>query len=220
VNVLPGMKRALLLVAALVLVVGLCAPALATSEEAPGEGPALENMGVRHDETATEEHAASGEKVDDLIYRVMNFAVMAIALFFILRKPLSNALAQRTEGIKTELEDLEAKREEALKEVALLEERIRSAEGEREEILSDFRAQGEREKQSILDSAHTMAERIKAQAQFTIEQETQQAKAELRKEIADLSASLAEDMLKQNINDDDQHRLVNEYLDKVGQEAS
>jgi F-type H+-transporting ATPase subunit b len=65
-----------------------------------------------------------------------------------------------------------------------------------------------------------MAERIKAQAQFTIDQETQQAKAELRQEIAELSASLAEDLLKQNINKDDQQRLVNEYLDKVGQEAS
>ena len=68
--------------------------------------------------------------------------------------------------------------------------------------------------------ADELAERIKAQAQFTIEQETQQAKGELRQEIADLSASLAEDLLKQNINDDDQQRLVNEYLDKVGQEAS
>ena len=219
-SLMPAMKRALLLAAALILVVGLCAPALATEKTVPGEGPALENMGVRHDETAKEEHGASAEKVNDLIYRVMNFAVMAIALFFILRKPLSNALAQRTAGIKEELEDLETKREQALKEVALLEERIRSAEGERDEILADFRAQGQREKQSIIDNAHNMAERIKAQAQFTIEQETQQAKAELRQEIADLSASLAEDMLKQNINDDDQQRLVNEYLDKVGQEAS
>lgn len=219
-SLMPAMKRALLLAAALILVVGLCAPAMATEKEVPGEGPALENMGVRHDETAKEEHAASGEKVNDLIYRVMNFAVMAIALFFILRKPLSNALAQRTAGIKQELEDLETKREQALKEVALLEERIRSAEGERDEILADFRTQGEREKLAIIDSAHSMAERIKAQAQFTIEQETQQAKAELRQEIADLSASLAEDLLKQNINDDDQQRLVNEYLDKVGQEAS
>jgi len=37
-------------------------------------------------------------------FRVMNFTVLAVALFFVLRKPLSQALNGRIKGIKDELE--------------------------------------------------------------------------------------------------------------------
>jgi F-type H+-transporting ATPase subunit delta len=57
---------------------------------------------------------------------------------------------------------------------------------------------------------------LRPQAQFAIEQETDLAKTELKREVAELSAALAEDLLKQNINAEDQNRLVDEYLTKVG----
>ncbi len=37
-------------------------------------------------------------------FRVMNFTVLAVALFFVLKKPLSQALNARIKGIKDELE--------------------------------------------------------------------------------------------------------------------
>jgi len=43
-------------------------------------------------------------------YKVMNFAVLAIALFFLLKKPLTQALNGRIEGIREQLEELEAKK--------------------------------------------------------------------------------------------------------------
>lgn len=167
------------------------------------------------------EHQSSytDEKFWDFIWRVMNFTVLLVVLVFVLKKPLSQGLKQRTEGIKQELEELEAQREEARREYAVLEGRLQETEAERELILDDFRAQGEREKAKIISEAHTMAERIKATAQFTIDQETASAKAELKREITDMSAALAEDLLKQNINDDDQARLVDEYLERVQREA-
>lgn len=155
----------------------------------------------------------------DLIYRAINFAILAGAVFFLARKPLSSALKSRSEGIKEELAELEKMREEARRDYALMEQRVKDAAGEREAILAEFRAQGEREKEKILGNAQGLAERIKQQAQFTIEQETSQARADLRREVAELSAQVAEDMLKQNISGDDQTRLVDEYLTKVQQEV-
>jgi F-type H+-transporting ATPase subunit b len=174
---------------------------------------------------ATAAYASGGEgghghfNWEELIYRGINFGILLAALIVVLRKPLGSALKSRTEGIKEELADLEAKREEARREFAILEKRLADAVGEREAILAEFRQQGEREYEKILDNAKLLADRIKSQAQFTIEQETALAKAELRKEVAELSASVAEDLLKQNINAEDQARLVGEYLAKVQQEV-
>ncbi|MFH1059246.1 MAG: F0F1 ATP synthase subunit B [Pseudomonadota bacterium] len=163
-------------------------------------------------------HHVTGPNLD-LLWRVMNFAVLAIVLVLVLRKPLKAGLSGRVQQIKSELAELEARREEAKRRYAEIEKRLKDAEGEREAILAEFREMGAREKAKILDNARTMAERIKAQAQFTIEQETAAAKADLKREIADMSAALAEDLLKQNITSEDQTRLVDEYLAKVEREV-
>ena len=51
-------------------------------------------------------------------YRVMNFTVLAVALVFILRKPLSQALSSRIKSIKEQLNDLEQQKAEAEKQLA------------------------------------------------------------------------------------------------------
>jgi hypothetical protein len=45
--------------------------------------------------------------------KVLNFAVLAIGLFLVLKKPVSQALGGRIQGIKEQLEDLESKKKAA-----------------------------------------------------------------------------------------------------------
>lgn len=161
----------------------------------------------------------SDHQMWDFIYRIMNFVVLVAVLVVVLRKPLKSGLSARVDQIKSELEELEAKREEARRAYALMEQRLADAAGEHDKILAEFRIMGEKEKAAIVAGAEATAQRIKEQAAFTIEQETAQAKAELRREVAEMSAALAEDLLKEKINPEDQTRLVDEYLAKVSQEV-
>jgi F-type H+-transporting ATPase subunit b len=160
---------------------------------------------------------ASGgaDMTGDLLKRVMNFVALAIALVFLLRKPLKKFFADRTQGITDELAELEAKREAAKADLAKIEATLKAAEADKEAILAEYRAQGEKEQAKIIASAHITAERVKTQAQFTIGQEVAQAKAELKREVAVMSASVAEDLIRQKITAQDQSRLVDEYLSKV-----
>jgi F-type H+-transporting ATPase subunit b len=161
----------------------------------------------------------SDAMVKELYYRIMNFSVLIVVLVVLARKPLKKGLSDRVQGIKDELADLESRKAKAQAELAEVEKRLKDAEGDRETIVAEFRAQGEKERAKIIAAAEDSAIRIKVQAQFTIDQETAVAKAELRKEVAQLSASLAEDLLKQKITAEDQTRLVDEYLAKVQQEV-
>lgn len=161
----------------------------------------------------------SDAMVKELYYRIMNFSVLIVVLVVLARKPLKKGLSDRVQGIKDELADLESRKAKAQAELAEVEKRLKDAEGDRETIVADFRVQGEKERAKIIAAAELSAERIKAQAQFTIDQETAVAKAELRKEVAQLSAALAEDLLRQKITAEDQTRLVDEYLAKVQQEV-
>ena len=83
-------------------------------------------------------------------YRVMNFGVLAIGLFILLRKPVSNALNARIRSIKDQLNELEAKKAAAETELAKYEEKLSKLENEAEQIIEDYKRQGEEAKARIL----------------------------------------------------------------------
>jgi F-type H+-transporting ATPase subunit b len=148
-------------------------------------------------------------------FRVMNFAVLAIALVFLLRKPLSQALSSRIKVIKEQLEDLQTRKAEAEKKLAEYNEKLAQLEKEAAQIVEDYVKQGHEAKARILKEAESSAEKLKAQARRNIEHEFEQAKLKLQKEIFETSLEKAEEILKAKISDDDQDRIVDEYLKKV-----
>jgi F-type H+-transporting ATPase subunit b len=158
--------------------------------------------------------AAKGWVATDT-YRVMNFAVLAIGLFLVLKKPVSQALGGRIQGIKEQLEDLESKKKAA--EAKLLEYDAKMAEldKEAEALLAEYVKQGEDAKVRILKEAEAAAEKLKEQASKNIEYEFLQAKAELKSEIVEKALAKAEAIIKEKINSEDQDKLVDEYLEKV-----
>ena len=148
-------------------------------------------------------------------FRVMNFAVLAIALVFVLRKPLSQALGARITGIKDQLEDLEARKAEAEKQLAEYSEKLSRLEKESEQIVEDYIKQGNEAKARILKEAESAAEKLQTQARRNIEHEFKQAKLKLQEEIFETSLVKAEEILKGKISGEDQDRLVDDYLRKV-----
>ena len=148
-------------------------------------------------------------------YKVMNFAVLAIGLFFLLKKPVAQALNARIDGIKEQLGELEAQKKSAEDELAKYNEKLATLEGEAETIVAEYVRQGEEAKTRILAEAEKSAEKLEEQAKKNIENEFQRAKADIQAEIIDKALLQAEEIIKSKISDDDQNSLVDEYLDKV-----
>jgi F-type H+-transporting ATPase subunit b len=157
----------------------------------------------------------SPEKIQDLLWRTVNFVVFAGILIKLVAKPAKNFFGQRSKDVATALEDLEAKAAAADAAVKAAEARLREVASEREMVIKQFMAEGEMEKAKILDKANQVAERIKEMAAFTIQQETKKAAQNLREEIVGLATQLATDMIKEKATYADQQGLVEEYLKKV-----
>jgi F-type H+-transporting ATPase subunit b len=154
-------------------------------------------------------------KIQDFIWRTVNFVVFAAILIKLVAKPAKNFFAQRSQDVATTLEELEAKRAEATAAVTAAETRLDEVAQEREKIIQQYMAEGEMEKAKILDKANMVAERIKAMAALSIQQETKKATHELREEIVGMAAQMATDMIKEKATYADQQGLVEEYLKKV-----
>ncbi len=153
----------------------------------------------------------------DLLYRWINFTLLVIILAIVLRKvPIKEFFASRIEGIKKELEDLKKQREAAEGKARDLESKLKAFEGERKEILAQYRADGLAEKDRILAEARERAKQILEQAEVSIQFEMQSAKEKLKQDVVALAAQKAEEIIARKMTDRDQDRLVDEFIEKLG----
>ncbi|OGR05664.1 MAG: hypothetical protein A3K23_00700 [Desulfobacca sp. RBG_16_58_9] len=157
----------------------------------------------------------SPEKIQDMIWRTVNFVVFAAILIKLLAKPAKNFFAQRSQDVAQSLDDLEAKKAAAQAALKEAEARLEAVAKEREAILQQYLAEGENEKAKILDKANAVAERLKEMARVSIEQETKKAAQSLKEEVVDQATQLAMDLIKEKATYADQQGLVEEYLKKV-----
>jgi F-type H+-transporting ATPase subunit b len=176
--------------------------------------PAAEGQEAEgHGEEGAPAHAPGWRATDT--YRVLNFAVLAGALIFLLRKPTAQALNNRIQGIAEQLKDLEAQKAEAEKQLAEYNRKFAQLEQEASSILADYQRQGEEAKARILKEAAEAAEKLKAQAQKSIQSEFEKARDDLKRDVLDQAMAQAEALIRTKITAGDQEKLVDEYLAKV-----
>ncbi|MFZ0133309.1 MAG: ATP synthase F0 subunit B [Desulfobacterales bacterium] len=162
-------------------------------------------------------HAAAPAKgwVATDTYKVMNFAVLAIALVFLLRKPVKQALGDRIQGIRDQLSELEAKKAAAEEELTKYNQKFQKLDQEAEKLIAQYVQQGEEAKIRILQEAEAAAGKLQEQAHRNIEHEFKKARVDLQADVLDKALAKAEEMIRDRISDGDQERLVDDYLSKV-----
>ena len=166
------------------------------------------------EEGAHANHAALQMK--DFGWRLVNFAMLAAILIWGMKKAKVGALLKdRQAGIEKALKEAVQAREAAEKKSAEYSEKLAKATKEIDEIYASIKKEGELEKERIIAEAKVSAEKIKEQAEQTAAREVLKARAELRGEAARLAVQLAEQNLKEKVGNEDQNRLVGEYLNKV-----
>ena len=152
----------------------------------------------------------------DLLWRTLNFAVLIIVLIKVLSKPLANGLRARQQSIKEQFTDLEERKAEADKAYQTYEEKLAAIDQEVSDIIKAAVAQGEAEKERIIEEANRAAADIKRQAEMAIQHELTQAKLQLREEVANQAVLMAEELIRKNLQEADQVKLIEDYLAKVG----
>ena len=161
-----------------------------------------------------DDHGGKGKGMD-LVWRSMNFVVLAGVLTFLLRKPIAKGLESRRQGIRDELDDLEGQKQEAEKRLAEYKERLKVMDQEAKKIVAEYTREGEALKAKIIEQAQVSAEKLQEQAKKNIEHEFDKAKQQLKAEMAGQAVAMAEQLIKEHINEEDQERIVDEYLTKV-----
>nr|NIS40838.1 F0F1 ATP synthase subunit B [Desulfuromonadales bacterium] len=161
-------------------------------------------------------HADSGVVLKDFLWRCLNFAALVALLAYFVTKPIKRGLAGRTESIEKSLADAREAQKEAEAKFAEYDEKLAKASAEIDDIYASIKAEGENERDRIIKDAREMAAKMEKEAQKTADVEVAKAKAQLQDRAVHLAIEIAEDILKKNFTTEDHSRLVDEYMQKVG----
>jgi F-type H+-transporting ATPase subunit b len=168
---------------------------------------------------ATEGHHGASSEVllKDFIYRAINFAVLAGILYYFVAKHIKKGMADRRQKIATDLNEARTARAEAEAKYQEICLKLQKASEEIDQIRLSIQEEGEIEKGKIIANARQTAEKIRAEAEKTALREVERARDELRQEASRLAIVLAGELVRKNINPEDQERFVSEYLKNVGE---
>ena len=136
------------------------------------------------------------------IWSILISLANLVLLFFILKrflyKPMKKVLEERRLAVDKQYEDAD--------KAKLLAEESKEAREQKAQNRSDV----------ILTRANEKAESIIKRAESDAELERKKAETDIKKEIAEVSAALAEKMLEREINIDDHRNLIETFINEVG----
>jgi F-type H+-transporting ATPase subunit b len=149
---------------------------------------------------------------------VWTLVAFGITFWFLKRYafgPAQKYIDARRDMIRASIDEADQAREEAR---TLLEEHRRllgQAKGEAETILAEARKIGDAQRERMRQETEEDRQRRLEETKRQIDQATQQALGEIRREVASLSLLAAEKITKKTLTDADQRRLIDEALAEI-----
>jgi F-type H+-transporting ATPase subunit b len=174
---------------------------------------------------AGQERAAAAEKsepkeeggrgiVDD-IARVVNFAILAGTLVYLLKSPVRQYLADRSAQIRADLVNAAEMKQTAAAQIAEIDRKMKALPAELEALRAQGAEEVAAEEERIRRAAAAERDRLLEQARREIDLQVKVAERDLVSHAADLAVGVAADRIRKNITDDDQQRLVDRYVQQL-----
>lgn len=149
------------------------------------------------------------------VWHILNFLILVGIIFFAARKGVVATQRKKRETIAASIAEATKLRDEMRAKFEDYDARMRDIDARMTALLEDSRKEAEADRARTVESATALANRIREDAKLIADQEIARAKRELQEEQILQAAELAEQLLKQNVNADDQSRLTQEFLGKI-----
>ena len=151
----------------------------------------------------------------DIGIQLLNAVVLAVALGYILYKPVLAFLNKRTNTIQGKIDTAEQTMETANNLIIEYEKKIANVEKERIQILEQAHLENEEAKKVIVDQGREEAALIKKKAIESMELEKNQFLESSKTQIVDLAFLIAEKYMIQTMNSGDLNSIFDETLSQL-----
>ena len=153
----------------------------------------------------------------DAVVLALSMLVLFTALSYLLFNPVRDMLEKRRQRV---VDDQETAKREKAEAIAFKEEydlKLKQVEKEAEAILSEARKKAKQNEMKIVAEAKEEASRIIARANAEIELEKKRALDDMKQEMIEVAAMMAEKVLAASIDTNVQESLIDETLKEMGE---
>lgn len=173
---------------------------------------------------AAEEGEAPPEGIDlvipefeELVAGIIAFAIVFILIWWKVRPMIAETLAARQAAITGQLTEAEKAKREAETLLDDYKQQLASAKDEANKIVEDAKQAAEAVKSDITSKAETQAAGIVSKARDEAAAEKERVSGQLRDEVMSLSMALTQKVVSEGIDEATQKRLVEQFIDDVGE---
>lgn len=153
-----------------------------------------------------------------ILISLANLTILFLLLKKFLYKPVTKMLEARRAEIDSQYADAENARNSAKAKDAELTDRLNNAKAEAENIVKEAADAAHVRGEKIVEQARANADGIIRQAELDAELQRKKANENIKEQIVEVSTALAEKMLEREINADDHKALIDDFINKLGDE--
>ena len=150
-----------------------------------------------------------------MIWTVVTFLLTFVALRLIAWKPILGALDEREKRIRESLAKAEEAKAQAERAIAENKANMEAALRKSQDLVTEARQQAEKVRAEAKEEARAEARKILEEGRRQLAVERQATFADLRHEAVNLAIRAAERLLKKNLGQHENRRLVEEFLDQL-----
>lgn len=152
-----------------------------------------------------------------LVVTILNlFLQLFLIKKFLLDKVMA-VLEQRRQAADSQIADAEKAKQEAVALRQEYEQNMQNAKEEAGRILRDAQRNATLRSEEILQEAQSQASQLKQKAAADIAQEKKKALNDAKNEISEIAMTIAGKVVGRNITEEDQARLVEQFIDELGE---
>lgn len=148
-------------------------------------------------------------------WKFLNLAIFTAAGIYVLRKPISQALATRRESIQQELIRAQQEREQAQARVVEADSLLGRLDDDVRTVEAQAREEAKSERQRIATSTEREIEKLKQQAQREVETAGKLARKQLRQFLAEKSVQMARESIRTQLRPEDDAALIRESIGEL-----
>ena len=152
-----------------------------------------------------------------LVVTILNLFLQLFLIKKFLLDKIMAVLEQRRQMADAQIADAEAAKQEALALRQTYEENMENAKQEAGQILRDAQRNATLRSEEIIHTAQEQASQLKQKAAEDIAQEKKKALNDAKDQISEIAMTIAGKVVGRNITDGDQARLVEQFIDELGE---
>jgi F-type H+-transporting ATPase subunit b len=151
----------------------------------------------------------------DFLGKLINFLLLFGGLAYVLRKPISQFLQDRSDSLGQALRGAKQSQKEAAERLIQVEARLEKLDEEIRTIQNEAEALGQSLRRDVLEEAKQASERLKRFANQEIELITQNAVREIKEYTVSLAADLAQQNIQDRLTEESHSSLIDKSIERL-----